>query len=89
MELKLDEKKIYETIYWAIRDVFESSLEEASIRLREQRPNSTKSTVLLTLIYEAIKEGVYQAFKEYLSRAPFSYEIIKELMKDKEKYIKV
>ncbi len=83
--LKLDEKKIYEAIYWAIRDLFETSLEEASIRLREQNPNASKSTVFLTLIYEAIKEGVYRAFKEYLSSLPPSVELLRELIESKGK----
>ena len=64
MKIKFEEEKIYEAIYWAVRDVFENALEEASRKMKEQNPEASKSSVLLTLVYEAIKEGVYKAFKE-------------------------
>ena len=63
---KLDENELYRAVYFAVRDLFENSLEEARKAIEKENPNVTKSTILLTIIYEAVKEGTYKAFKEHL-----------------------
>jgi len=61
----LVEERLYQAVYWAVRDVFESALEEAARKLGIDR--ATKGTVLLNILYEAFREGAYRALKEALS----------------------
>ncbi|RLF23260.1 MAG: hypothetical protein DRN15_06595 [Thermoprotei archaeon] len=68
----IEPEKVYEAIYWAIRDTFQSALEEAYRNLSRRNPHISKEAVLLNIIYEAIKEGVYKAMKEFLSSQSLS-----------------
>jgi len=65
LELSIDENKLYEAVYWAIRDLFEHSLREG-IRRVGHDSDITHGILLLNIVYEAIKEGVYRAVREAL-----------------------
>ncbi|RLE90142.1 MAG: hypothetical protein DRJ49_00685 [Thermoprotei archaeon] len=65
MKLHLEEAKIYEVIYWAIRDVFDEALREGVRRL-DRSGDISSGILLLNIVYEAIREGVYKAFRDAL-----------------------
>ena len=69
MELK--EEKVYEAIYWAIKDTLDSLLEDLA---RSKRVS--KGEVFLAVIYQGVKEGVYKALKEYLAERAAAEDIL-------------
>jgi len=65
--LELREDKVYEAIYLAVKSVFDEALERAAAKARSAGRSVDKGDVLLDLIYEAIREGAYRAFREVLA----------------------
>ncbi len=69
-ELKklISEKELYRAVYWAVRDFLEDKLTSCIRVLRARNPDLEldKGTLLLNVIYRAVHDAVYRAFREVL-----------------------
>ncbi|GEM_PF-1139875 len=69
-ELKklISEEELYRAVYWAVRDFLEDKLASCIRVLRARNPDLEldRGTLLLNVIYRAVHDAVYRAFREIL-----------------------